>query len=276
MGRLAAERLAGMGAHVVIADIDVEAAHRAVEEIEAATGRRPDVVAVDLGDLDQVRAAAAAILAAEPRIDLLLNNAGTFAERFEVTGQGVERMLAVNHLGPFLLTQLLLPRLTESQARVVFVSSDAHFQAGPIDWADVNGEAYWKGRPANGAAGFAQYNRSKLFVAAAAMELAERTRGTGVTVNVLTPGALIPTAHFDALSGPPALFIRVFRPVLRKPAKAMTTYLYVSTSPEVAGVTGWYFKDARPIDESLVAQDPAVRAAIWEWSEAQSGLARVE
>ncbi len=167
MGRLAAERLADMGAHVVIADIDVEAAHRAAEEIEAATGRRPDVVAVDLGDLDQVRAAAAAILAAEPRIDLLLNNAGTFAERFEVTTQGVERMLAVNHLGPFLLTQLLLPRLTESQARVVFVSSDAHFQAGPIDWADVNGEAYWKGRPANGAAGFAQYNRSKLFVAAA-------------------------------------------------------------------------------------------------------------
>ena len=146
MGRLAAERLAGMGAHVVIADIDVEAAHRAAAEIEAATGRRPDVVAVDLADLDQVRAAAAAILAAQPRIDLLLNNAGTFTEQFEVTAQGVERMLAVNHLGPFLLTQLLLPRLVESRARVVFVSSDAHFQAGPIDWADVNGAGVLEGQ----------------------------------------------------------------------------------------------------------------------------------
>ena len=104
------------------------------------------------------------------------------------------------------------------------------------------------------------------------MELADRTRGTGVTVNVLTPGALIPTAHFDGLSGPPAVFIRVVRPVLRKPEKAMTTYLYVATSPEVEGVTGWYFKDARPIDESLVAQDPAVRQAVWAWSEAQAGL----
>jgi NAD(P)-dependent dehydrogenase (short-subunit alcohol dehydrogenase family) len=272
MGRLAAERLAAMGAHVVIVDIDAAGAHRAAEEIEAVAGRRPDVVAVDLADLDQVRAAAARILAAEPRIDLLLNNAGTFTEHFEVTAEGVERMLAVNHLGHFLLTQLLLPRLAESQARIVFVSSDAHFQAGPIDWADVNGAAYWKGKPANGSAGFAQYNRSKLFVAAAAMELAERTRGTGVTVNVLTPGALIPTAHFDALSGPPGLFIRVLRPVLRKPEKAMTTYLYVSTSPEVAGVTGWYFKDARPIDESQRAQDPAVRKAVWDWSAAQAGL----
>jgi len=272
MGRLAAERLAGLGAHVVIADIDVEAAHRAADEIEASTHRRPDVIGVDLGDLGQVRAAAAAILAAQPRIDLLLNNAGVFTEQFEVVGEGVERMLAVNHLGPFLLTQLMLPRLVESRARIVFVSSDAHFQAGPIDWADANGESYWKGKPRSGAAGFAQYNRSKLFVTAAAMELAERTRGTGLTVNVLTPGALIPTAHFDALSGPPALLIRVLRPVLRKPQKAMTTYLYVSTSPEVAGVTGWYFKDARPIDESRRAQDPVVRQAVWEWSAARAGL----
>ena len=139
----------------------------------------------------------------------------------------------------------------------MFVSSDAHRQAMAIDWDDVNGKAAWKGKPRNGQAGFAQYNRSKLLVTAAAMELAERTAGTGVTVNVLTPGALIPTTIYDDASGPIQFVVKYFKPILRKPEKAMITYLYLTTSPEVEGVTGWYWKDGRPTDESQVAQDPA-------------------
>ena len=123
------------------------------------------------------------------------------------------------------------------------MSSDAHYQATAFD--DVDTAPLWKRDKPDPNAGFAAYNRSKLLVAACARELAERTRGTGVTVNTLTPGALIPTNIYDEVTGPFAVFVAVMKPVLRTVDEAMPNYLYVCTSPELDGVSGFYFKDRR-------------------------------
>ncbi|MSY33116.1 MAG: SDR family NAD(P)-dependent oxidoreductase, partial [Actinobacteria bacterium] len=214
------------------------------------------------------------VLASYPRIDVLLNNAGIFTEVYQETASGDELTLASNHLGGFLLTQLLLTRLQESKARVLFVSSDAHRQAMKVNWDDINGKDLWKGKERVPNAGFVQYNVSKLFVASAAIELAERTKGTGMTVNTLAPGALIPTGIYDDATGPIPILIKYFRPLLRQPEKAMITYVYLATSPEVEGASGWYWKDGRFVDASQLAQSQELRDQIWAWSMRQSGLSQ--
>jgi NAD(P)-dependent dehydrogenase (short-subunit alcohol dehydrogenase family) len=271
MGREAALRLSRLGADLVILDVDdagAEATARAI--VEAGGSAR--TVHVDLAEPDQVRVAADAVLELCPRIDLLLNNAGTFRASLTRNSDGVESTLAVNHVGPFLLTQLLLDRLVESRARIVFVSSDAHYQATAFD--DVDTAPLWKRDKPDPNAGFAAYNRSKLLVAACARELAERTRGTGVTVNTITPGALIPTAIYDEVTGPFAVFVGVMKPVLRTVDEAMPNYLYVCTSPELDDVSGFYFKDRRAQEAARSVLDPQRRTELWAWTEHAAGLVR--
>ena len=264
MGREAARRLAALGARVVILDVDDDGARETARTITEAGGSA-QTLHVDLAEPASVRAAATAVLETCPRVDLLLNNAGTFRAALTRSSGGVESTLAVNHVGPFLLTQLLLDRLVESGARVVFVSSDAHYQATAFD--DVDTAPLWTRDEPDPNAGFAAYNRSKLLVAACARELAERTRGTGVTVNTLTPGALIPTSIYAEVTGPFALFVRVMRPFLRTVDEAMPNYLYVCTSPELEGVSGFYWKDRRAQEAARAVLDPQRRAELWSWSE---------
>lgn len=271
MGREASLRLAALGARVVILDVDDDGARATAAEI-TAVGGAADTLHVDLAEPSSVREVAAAVLDLCPRIDVLLNNAGTFRAALTRNSEGVESTLAVNHVGPFLLTQLLLDRLIESRARVVFVSSDAHYQATAFD--DVDTAPLWKRDKPDPNAGFAAYNRSKLLVAACARELAERTRGTGVTVNTLTPGALIPTNIYDEVTGPFAAFVTVMKPVLRTVDEAMPTYLYVCTSPELDGVSGFYVKDRRAQEAARAVLDPQRRAELWAWSEHAAGLVR--
>ena len=271
MGREASLRLAALGARLVVLDVDTAGAEATAEQIRRAGGDAT-VVPVDLAEPASVRAAAASVLSLCPRIDVLLNNAGTFRSRLTRNSDGIESTLAVNHVGPFLLTQLLLPRVTESRGRIVFVSSDAHYQATAYD--DVDTAAFWKSDKADPNAGFAAYNRSKLLVASGARELAERTRGTGVTVNTLTPGALVPTAIYDEVTGPFATFVSVMRPFLRTVEEAMPTYLYVCTSPELDGVSGFYVKDRRAQEAARSVLDPDRRAEVWAWTEHAAGLVR--
>jgi len=274
MGAMAARLLADQGAHIVIIDKDEPNARANAATIESATGSAADVIVADLSDPAQVRSCAEQVLASYPRIDVLLNNAGIFTEVYQETAAGDELTLASNYLGGFLLTQLLLTRLQQSKARVLFVSSDAHRQAMKVNWDDINGKDLWKGKERVPNAGFVQYNVSKLFVASAAIELAERTKGTGMTVNTLAPGALIPTGIYDDATGPIPILIKYFRPLLRKPEKAMITYVYLATSPEVEGASGWYWKDGRFVDASQLAQSQELRDQIWAWSMRQSGLSQ--
>jgi NAD(P)-dependent dehydrogenase (short-subunit alcohol dehydrogenase family) len=271
MGREAALRLAAMGARLVILDID-DAGAAATARTIADAGGSAETVHVDLAQPASVRPPAAAVLDLCPRIDVLLNNAGTFRAALTRNSDAVESTLAVNHVGPFLLTQLLLDRLVASDARVVFVSSDAHYQATAFD--DVDTAPLWKRDKPDPNAGFAAYNRSKLLVAGCARELAERTAGTGVTVNTLTPGALIPTNIYDEVTGPFAMFVGVMKPVLRTVDEAMPNYLYVCTSPELDGVSGFYFKDRRAQEAARAVLDPERRANLWSWTETAAGLVR--
>jgi NAD(P)-dependent dehydrogenase (short-subunit alcohol dehydrogenase family) len=272
IGTVVAERLARQGARLVLVDVRAMALEQVAADLRASTGATVDTIVADLASTPDVHRLAVELRAHHPRIDVLINNAGRYSPRYATSADGHELTLASNHLGHFLLTNLLLDRLQESSARVVFVSSDAHWQAKTPDWDDMNVAKAWKGKESNPGAGFAAYNQSKLILTATAMELAERTRGTGMTVNVVVPGALVPTGIYDELTGPPALFVKVMRPVLRTPEKASTGFVYLASSPEVEGVSGWYWKDVRAIDESMLAQDPDLRRRLWDWSADAVGI----
>ncbi len=260
IGSVVARRLARQGASLVLVDLDGPAGPALAREVGA------DFLAADLSSVGDTRRLAGELLARYPRMDVLINNAGVFLPRYTENDAGMEMTLAVNHLGAFQLTQLLRDRLIESQARVLFVSSDAHRQAKPIDWDDMNCARAWKGRPVDSNAAFQAYNQAKLAVTATAMELADRTAGTGMTVNVLTPGPMVVTGMFDELTGWFSWLVKLMGPFWRSTEKAASIHVYLATSPEVEGITGWYWKDNRPIKESAVAQDPEVRARLWDWT----------
>ena len=262
IGSVAARRLAEQGAAFVLIDLDAEAGPALADELGA------DFLAADLSSADDTRRLAAELLDRYPRIDVLINNAGVFMPRYTENGAGIEMTLAVNHLGAFQLTDLLRDRLIESQARVIFVSSDAHRQAKPIDWEDMNCTRAWKGRDVDSNAAFLAYNQAKLAVTATAMELADRTDDTGMTVNVITPGPMVMTGMFEELTGWFSWFVKLMTPFWRSTDKAARVHVYLASSPEVEGITGWYWKDNRPIRESALAQDPELRRRLWEWSEA--------
>ena len=268
IGRAVAREYAGLGAHVVIIDIDESGARTLADEL----GDDTRVITGDLADFDDVRRIASQVLVDCPRVDVMVVNAGIFTGHRTLTPTGQERTMAVNHLGHYLLLQLLNERLQDSDSRVLVVSSDAHRQAKASQLDDLSYDKGWDASTDNPTAGFAAYNRSKLVATACAMELAQRTRDTGMTVNVLTPGAMVVTGIYRDLTGPMGAAFRLLRPIGRSPEEAAQTYVYLAASPEVAGVTGWYWKDRRPTKESQLAQDPAVRSETWQWSREQVGL----
>ena len=265
IGSVAARRLAEQGAALVLIDQDGEGGVELAGELSA------DFLAADLSSVDDTARLAAELLHRYPRIDVLSNNAGVVMPRYTENDAGIEMTLAVTHLGAFQLTDLLRHRLIESRARVLFVSSDAHRQAKPIDWDDMNCTREWKGREVDSSAAFSAYNRAKLAVTATAMELADRTDDSGMTVNVITPGPMLMTGMFEDLSGWFSWFVKLMTPLWRPTDKAARVHVYLATSPEVEGITGWYWKDNRPIRESAAAQDPELRRRLWEWSEAAVG-----
>lgn len=260
IGSVAARRMAEQGAALVLVDLDGDAGRELAAELDAA------FLAADLSSVDDTRRLADELLARYPRIDGLINNAGVFMPRYTENDAGIEMTLAVNHLGAFQLTELLRERLIQSGARVLFVSSDAHRQAKPIDWNDMNCTRAWKGKDVDSSAAFQAYNQAKLAVTATAMELADRTADTGMTVNVITPGPMVMTGMFAELTGWFSWLVKVMTPFWRSTDKAARIHVYLATSPEVEGITGWYWKDNQPIRESAAAQDPELRARLWDWS----------
>ncbi|MDN5853290.1 MAG: SDR family NAD(P)-dependent oxidoreductase, partial [Actinomycetia bacterium] len=180
IGRATAVGLATMGAHVAITGRDRGRTEDAAREIRAAGGAQVDVFVADLSSQVQVRRLAGEVLGALPRIDVLVNNVGGYWNTRHVTADGLERTFALNHLAPFLLTGLLLDRLTQgAPARVITVASGAHAM-GRIDFDDLQGQRSYSGSRA--------YDQSKLANVLFSYELARRCRGSGVTANALHPG----------------------------------------------------------------------------------------
>lgn len=264
IGKATAVELARRGATVVLVVRSRERARAVLAQIERDPGRRDArLVLADLSRLADVRRAADEILSAYPRIGVLVNNAAVYTRRRTLTEDGIEMQWAVNHLAPFLLTSLLLPRLVESApARVVTVSSNAH-QGGRMRWDDLE----MKNRRYRG---FRQYASTKLANVLFTRELARRTAGTGVTANALHPGVVATPLLLNGF--PP---IRLFRRWMRTPEQGAATSIHLAASPDVAAVTGRYFQDERPVPLTTpIATDDEAARRLWEISERAVGLAQ--
>ena len=254
----------GLGARVGITSRDQARARAAAEHIGRQSGNPAvDAFAADLSSQTEVRRLAAAVLDAYPRVDVLVNNVGGFWAHRRVTTDGVEHTFAVNHLAPYLLTNLLLERLIDSApARIVIVSSNAQ-SLGYMDFDDLQGATAYSGPRA--------YNQSKLANVMFTYELSRRLAGTGVTVNALHPGVV--STSFGAED--PTLLTRMARPLMRfmkTPAKGAATSTYLASSADVQGITGQYFANNTPKTSNQSSYDTAAAGRLWQVSADLVGL----
>jgi len=266
IGRAAASELARRGARVAVHGRSREKCERTVAEIKTESGSdRVEAFVADLNSQEQVRALAATLLERYPKIHVLLNNAGLLNASFSETVDGIETTLAVNHLAPFLLTNLLLDRLKESQpARIVNVSSEAH-RFGKLDLGDLE----FRRRNYRG---LRVYGVSKLLNVLFTQELARRLEGAGVTANALHPG-VVSTGLGN--NNPPSLVSRAMRLskfLMRTPEKGAETSIFLSSSPDVEGETGKYWVDCREKRARDIGYNREVQRRLWETSEKMTGL----
>lgn len=260
IGAATAEGLAREGARVVVVARNREKGEATVERLRAAHGEpSAELLMCDFASQRSIRNAAAEALERFPQIHVLVNNHGVVGHRRTLTEDGVEATFAVNHLGYFLFTTLLVERLVASApARIVNVASDAHKFAA-IDFDDLQSE--------RGYASLRVYGRSKGCNLLFNLELARRLEGTGVTVNALHPGG-VNTGLGDAPGGLLDIVRSVVMRFMKSPEQGAETSLYLATSPEVDGVTGGYFSRRKPHGSTRQVRDPDLAARLWAESEA--------
>jgi NAD(P)-dependent dehydrogenase (short-subunit alcohol dehydrogenase family) len=264
IGKAAATALAGMGATVVITGRNEERGKRALQEIrEESENDGVELILADLTVQDEVRRLAEELRERHNQLEVLVNNAGLVLSERTETPDGIETQLAINHLAPFLLTNLLLDLLKESApSRIVTVSSDAHRWA-KIDLDDLQSRKRYRGMQV--------YGKTKLANIMFTYELAERLEGTGVTANCMHPGG-VNTNFGNNQGGPMNLLFRLFKPFMRSPEQGADTLIYLASSPEVEGMTGKYLADRKVKAASDAAYDETTRKRLWEASEELTGL----
>jgi NAD(P)-dependent dehydrogenase (short-subunit alcohol dehydrogenase family) len=269
IGKEAAVDLARLGATVVITARSELRGGKALAEVRRRA-RRPDdqvqLLPLDLSKFRSIRACAATFLERFDRLDVLVNNAGGIISDRRVTDEGFEMMFGVNHLGHFLLTQLLLDRLLASApARIVVVSSIAHRLAGGMTWSDLQHERLFNGTMA--------YNESKLANVLFTTELARRLEGTGVTANCLHPGAVRSGfGNAEDTGGVERLAVALGKPFMVSAHRGAQPIVRLAAYPQYADVTGGYFVGGyltrcsrhKP---SPAASDPVAAKRLWEVSE---------
>jgi len=264
IGKEAAVGLASAGARVVITARNEERGRAARKEIVERSGSTiVDVMPLDLARFESIRSFAADLLGRFDRLDVLVNNAGLILRRRTETADGFESTFGINHLGHFLLTDLLLERLRASApARVVVVSSNAHKGARRgLDFDDLQSARRYRWMDA--------YNKSKLANIYFARELSRRLDGTSVTANALHPGFVRSEFGRGGDLGPVYGFgIRyIAGPFAISPEKGARTTVYLAASPEVEGVSGGYFYKCKPSAPSAVAQNDDAARRLWDASE---------
>ncbi len=261
IGKAAALDLAKQGATVVIVGRNVEKTMATAAEIQRQSGQQKvDYLIADLSSLADVRRLAAEFKKKYSRLDVLINNAGaTFTTR-EETVDGYEKTFAVNHLAYFLLTTLLLDVLKASApARIVSVSSSAHFMKG-LDFDDLQNKNF-------GMMGFGAYSASKLENVMFTYELARRLEGTGVTANVLHPG-FVKSGFGSNNGGLFSMFIKLIQSVgAITPEQGADTIVYLASSPDVEGVSGKYWIKRKDTPSAKFSYDVAANKRLWEISE---------
>ena len=256
IGLVTARELATRGAHVFIACRSGERAQPALARIRAASASaQVELLPLDLGDFASIRQCAQMFLDRGLSLHLLVNNAGLGGQR-GFTRSGFELAFGTNHVGPFLLTQLLLERIKASKAaRIVTVASRAHYRADGIDWEAVRQPT--KGR------GLAAYCVSKLANVLFSAELGRRLAGSGVTTYALHPG-VVASDIWRKVPWPLNTLIKL---AMISTEEGAATSLYCACAPEVARETGLYYDECRAKTPSRLAQDPALAAELWKRSE---------
>ena len=260
IGEVAARKLAEMGARIVLIARDKSRAEATLARLrKRGPGLAHCVHLADLTQLAEMKRVAGQIAAEEPRIDVLINNAGALFGSRRLTPDGLERTFALNHMAYFVITKLLRERIVPSApARIVSTASGAH-EGEVLDLDDLQSERGYSARKA--------YSRSKLCNILFTRELARRLKNTGVTANCLHPG-FVATRFGDQSGGMISNFVRLAKFFAISPEEGAETIVYLASSPEVAGVTGQYFYKCRAIQPSLAARDDRAALLLWERSAA--------
>jgi NAD(P)-dependent dehydrogenase (short-subunit alcohol dehydrogenase family) len=265
LGFQTAVALAGMGARLVIVGRDRARSEKALDYFRhASKGAAAEAYYADLSRLDEVRRLAATLVEKLDRIDVLVNNAGAIFNRREVTDDGLERTFALNHMGYFLLTQLLRDKLLRSApARIVNVASEAH-RGARLDFTDLQNSKSFGGWKA--------YRRSKLCNILFTRELARRLAGSGVTANCLHPG-FCATSIGNNTTGWFRRGVKLTKRLFAIPAEqGARTLIYAASAPELADVTGAYFINGRTAAPAQEAQDDEAAERLWAASAHIAGL----
>jgi retinol dehydrogenase-12 len=264
IGQVTAERLASMGARIVLVA-------RSKSRGEAALGRLRELAPAqahrvhygDVSRLADLHRLAAEIRSAEPRIDVLINNAGAMFGKRQVTEDGLELTFATNHMSYFVLTQGLRESLAAAgAARVINTSSHAHYR-GKIDFDDLQSERSYKAFPV--------YSFSKLCNILFTRVLARRLEGTGVTANSLHPG-FVKTRFGDESGGGMARMIGLMKLFAISVEKGAETLIYLASSPDVAKTSGLYFYKCKAVEPSKLALDDGIAERLWTETAKLAGI----
>jgi len=259
IGEEAALALAGMGARIVLVARDQTRAEATLARLARVAPKLGHAVRLaDLSSMAETRRVGALIAKAEPRIDVLINNAGAMFAGRRVTAEGLEMTFALNHMAYFLMTAALAERLAASSpARIVSTASGAH-HGMTLDFSDLQG--------AKGYNGWRAYGRSKLANILFTREAARRLAGAGVTANCFHPG-VVATRFGSPSGGWTSRLLRLVRPFFVTPREGADTLVHLASSPEVANVSGAYFVKRRPVEPSGAARDDQAAKTLWVASE---------
>lgn len=264
IGKATALGLAGLGANVAITGRDRERTEAVVRDIRASVDGEVHAFVADLSSQSEVRRLADEVLTGLPRIDVLVNNVGGYWNTRHVTADELERTFALNHLAPFLLTNLLPQRLKQGPAaRVVIVASNAQ-SMGRIDFDDLQGERAYSGARA--------YNQSKLANVMFAYELARRLQGTSVTANAVHPGLVSTGFGAEDPGRAQRLLVPLLRPFMKAPMQGAATSIHVASVAQLARATGRYSADRQPKKSSPLSYDTSAAARLWQVSADLVGL----
>jgi NAD(P)-dependent dehydrogenase (short-subunit alcohol dehydrogenase family) len=253
IGKAVATELAMEGAEIILHGRDEKKGKEVRRELEGITGSaRPDLVIADYTRQIEIRQMAADIRSRYRHLDGIVNNAGTYQDARHVTEEGIEVTFAVNYLGPFLLTRLLLPLLGK-RSRIVTVASSAHFDIDRIDWGNLPRQEHYDP--------WGAYALSKFADVTFTYTLARNLKGTGITANCLHPGVVNTKLSRSAAPGIATI----------TPEDGAQTAVWLARSPEVAGVTGRYFEEKREVASSVLSHDRKVQERLWKMAEVLTG-----
>lgn len=264
IGEVAAQRLAGMGARIVLVARHAARGQKALTRLPSVGSGSPH--SIYYGDLSRIadcKRIAAEIAAAEPRVDVLINNAGALFGTRRLTADNLEETFATNHMAYFVMTLGLKANLlAAAPARVVSTASDAH-KGYTLDFDDLQGE--------KGYSPIRAYGRSKLCNILFTRELARRWSGTGVTANCLHPG-FVATRFGDGSGGFLSSVVRIAKWFAITPEKGAETIVYLASSADAAAVSGEYFYKCRPAVPTAGGRDDAAANRLWNESAKLAGI----